>query len=162
MELLMLCFSPMRTRLLVHVDDDDAIAFLLDRALRNAGLTGWETKHLASGDSAVEYLTKAKSEEANLPDLLVFDLRMPRMDGLELLEWASSNVPEVPAVMLTSSELLRDRLRARDLGSKGYFLKSPGFADLLAFLRAWEETSLATRVHPPRFAVTAPSAQARD
>jgi CheY-like chemotaxis protein len=135
----------MRTRLLVHVDDDDAIAYLLDRALRNSGLTGWTIEYLSSGDSALTYLTKARLEQARLPDLLVLDVRMPGTDGLEVLEWASSNVPDVPAVMLSSSELLRDRLRARDLGSKGYFLKSPGFAELLEFLRGWEETALAKR-----------------
>jgi DNA-binding response OmpR family regulator len=63
----------------------------------------------------------------------------------ECQAWAGSNVPDVPAVMLSSSELLRDRLQARDLGSKGYFAKSPGFDDLLEFLRAWEETALARR-----------------
>jgi CheY-like chemotaxis protein len=135
----------MSTRLLVHVDDDDAIAYLLDRALRNSGLTGWEIKYLSSGNSALTYLTTAKSGQAQLPDLLVLDLRMPGTDGLEVLEWAASNVPDVPAVMLSSSELLRDRLTARDLGSKGYFAKSPGFGELLDFLRAWDDTTLARR-----------------
>jgi len=141
----MLCKFCMSTRLLVHVDDDDAIGYLLDRALRNSGLTGWDIKYFSSGTSAVAYLSQASSGQAALPDLLVLDVRMPGMDGLEVLEWATSNVPEVPAVMLSSSELLRDRLKARDLGSKGYFPKSPGFADLLEFLRAWEETALARR-----------------
>jgi two-component system, NtrC family, response regulator AtoC len=135
----------MSTRLLVHVDDDDAMGYLLERALRNSGLTGWDIEYLSSGDSAVAYLTKAKSGQARLPDLLILDVRMPGIDGLEVLEWASSNVPDVPAVMLSSSELLRDRLQARDLGSKGYFAKSPGFDDLLEFLRTWEETALARR-----------------
>ena len=135
----------MTRRLLAHVDDDDAIAYLLDRALRNSGLTDWDIKYFSSSDSALNYLTKAKSEQGKLPDLMVLDLRMPGMDGLELLEWATSNVPDVPAVMLSSSELLRDQLQARDLGSKGYFLKSPGFAELLEFLRGWEETVLARR-----------------
>jgi two-component system, NtrC family, nitrogen regulation response regulator GlnG len=141
----MLCNFAMRTRLLVHVDDDDAMGYLLDRALRNSGLTGWEIKYFSSANSAVSYLTSAKLGQTTLPDLLVLDVRMPGIDGLELLGWAGSNVPDVPAVMLSSSELLRDRLQARDLGSKGYFLKSPGFAELLEFLRTWEETALARR-----------------
>jgi two-component system, NtrC family, response regulator AtoC len=141
----MLCIFGMSTRLLVHVDDDDAMAYLLDRALRYSGLTGWDILYFPSGNSAVGYLTQARLGQARLPDLLVLDVRMPGMDGLELLEWATSNVPDVPAVMLSSSELLRDRLRARDLGSKGYFAKAPGFDDLLEFLRAWEETALARR-----------------
>ena len=133
----------MRTRLLVHVDDDEAMAFLVKRALRNGGLMGWEIKHLSNGDSALDYLTRATLGEVAWPDLLVLDIRMPGFDGLDVLEWASSNVPEIPAVMLSSSELLRDRLRARDLGSKGYFVKSPQFAELLEFLRRWDETALA-------------------
>ena len=67
------------------------------------------------------------------------------MSGLEVLEWMAENVIVTPTVMLSSSELLSDRLRARDLGSRGYFSKSATFSDLLEFLRTWDGTALATK-----------------
>jgi DNA-binding NarL/FixJ family response regulator len=70
---------------------------------------------------------------------------MPEIDGLEILEWASSNLPEVPTVMLSSSDLLSDRLAARNLGCKGYFSKDQILTDFLEFLRQWDETALARR-----------------
>ncbi|HMJ65908.1 MAG TPA: response regulator [Candidatus Binatia bacterium] len=133
----------MRTRLVVHVDDDEAMGFLFGRALRAVGLVEWSVKYLSSGRLALDYLTQVKEGGVPKPDLLVLDLRMPGTDGFDVLEWATATVPEIPAVMLSSSDLLSDRLRARDLGSKGYFVKAPGFADLFEFLRTWDETAVA-------------------
>jgi DNA-binding NarL/FixJ family response regulator len=88
-----------------------------------------------------------------VPDLLALDIKMPGMGGLQVLEWVNANMPALPAVILSSSGLLDDRLRARDLGSKGYFEKSAMFSELMEFLRGWEtfhfcseETSLVERM----------------
>ena len=134
----------MSTRLLAHVDDDQDWAFLVERALLKSGLSGWSYKHLASGTALMTYLASVQAGESESPDLLVLDIRMPGMDGLEVLEWATSNLPELPVVMLSSSELLSDRLAARDLGSKGYFSKAAIFSEFMEFLRGWEETAFAT------------------
>jgi len=140
----MLRWTVMSTRLLVHVDDDQDWAFLLERALLKSGLAGWSYKHLASGSALMAYLARVQGGESESPALLVLDIRMPGMDGLEVLEWATSNLPKLPVVMLSSSELLSDRLAARDLGSKGYFSKGSIFSEFLQFLRGWEETAFAT------------------
>jgi len=136
----------MLARLLLHVDDDPDEAFLLERALRKSSLS-WAFRHVLSGRAALEYLTRVKLGEMARPDLLILDVRMPMMSGMEVLEWVSNNTADIPAVMLSSSELLSDRLRARNLGSKGYFVKSADFAELLGFLRDWDETSLAAPVN---------------
>jgi len=134
----------MATRLVVHVDDDEAMGFLFGRALRSVGLMEWTVKYLSSGQLALDYLARVKETKVERPDLLVLDLKMPGIDGFDVLEWATANVPEIPAVMLSSSDLLTDRLRARDLGSRGYFVKAPGFGDLFEFLRTWDETAVAS------------------
>ena len=139
----MLCRSVMSTRLLVHVDDDQDWAFLVERALLKSGLAGWSYKHLGSGTALMAYLARVLAGESERPDLLVLDIRMPGMNGLEALEWATGNLPELPIVMLSSSELLSDRLAARDLGSKGYFSKAAIFSEFLEFLRGWDETAFA-------------------
>ncbi len=146
MERLMLwIFSMSAPRLLLHVDDDKDWAFLIERALAKSGLTKWQYQHLAGGRAALDYLTGAKTGGARLPDLIVLDIRMPEIDGMEILEWVTHNLPEVPAVMLSSSDLLSDRLEARDLGSKGYFSKEMVFSEFVEFLRQWDETALARR-----------------
>jgi len=132
----------MSTRRLVHVDDNPDEAFLFKRALFKSGINGWEYQHLIGAPEATEYLSGAK-ELGTLPDLLVIDVKMPGMNGLALLEWVVEHCPEVPAVMLTSSDLLEDRLRARDLGSIGYFVKSPKHEELMALIRDWHGVGLA-------------------
>jgi CheY-like chemotaxis protein len=128
----------MATRLLLHVDDDADEAFLLERAVDLQGLKDWTILHRESGEEALKYLEQAKHGDADMPDLMVLDIKMPGIGGMKVLEWASANVPEVPVVVLSSSGLLKDRLRARDLGSVGYYEKSATFTDLMDFLRGWE------------------------
>jgi CheY-like chemotaxis protein len=128
----------MTARLLLHIDDDADEAFLLERALDLGGVSNWEFVHRSSGEEGVAYLQQAKNGEAAMPALILLDIKMPGMGGLKMLEWASASVPDVPVVILSSSGLLKDRLRARDLGSVGYYEKSATFTDVIDFLRGWE------------------------
>ena len=137
----------MTTRSLVHVDDDEDWGFLLERALLRNGLLGWKYHFLNSGHAAMEYLMKVTLAEIEPPHLLALDLRMPCLSGLHILGWATVHLPDIPVVMLSSSELLADRLAARDLGSKGYFSKDMAFSDFIEFLRSWDETALAVKTH---------------
>jgi len=123
---------------LLHVDDDEDVAFLLRRALCAKQMAHWSFLHCARGSEALDYLRRAKAAELPVPDMLVLDIKMPGMGGLDVLEWVRDNMSEVPAVMLSSSALLEDRLRARDLGSKGYFEKSATYSEIVDYLRSWE------------------------
>jgi len=139
----MLSSTVMTQRSLVHVDDDYDWAFLVERALLKSELAGWNYKHLASGTALMAYLAKVQAGETKSPDLLVLDIRMPAMDGLEILEWTTRNLPGLPVIMLSSSELLSDRLAARNLGSTAYFSKATIFSEFMEFLRGWEEKAIA-------------------
>jgi DNA-binding response OmpR family regulator len=135
----------MQRRLLVHVDDDPDLAFLLGRGLSVAGLHEWEFKYMQGGAAALDYLARVKRGEDDRPTLLLLDIKMPGVNGFDVLQWVNENLPNIPAVMLSSSELIDDRLRARDLGSKGYFSKAAIFTELVEFLRTWDETAFAEK-----------------
>src|SRR5688572_14858832 len=91
------------THQLLHVDDDPDVAFLLERALQVNRLSHWLFLHRPGGAEAIEYLQRAKNGEWPRPAMLVLDIKMPGMGGLHVLEWLSVNMPDVPAVMLSSS-----------------------------------------------------------
>jgi len=114
------------TILLVEDSTDDA--FFFRRALDKTGLKA--ALHVAGhGKEAIDYLTnRGRFDDATRyvrPDVVFIDLKMPEMNGFELLEWIGAQFAETPfrALALTSSDEPQDRKRARDLGADGYFLK---------------------------------------
>jgi two-component system response regulator len=109
--------------LLVHVDDDPDLAFLLERGLSVSGIGDWSFQFIEGGAAALEHLGRVKAGEIEAPTLLLLDIKMPRVNGFDVLEWVNQNLPGLPAVMLSSPNSIEDRLRARDLGSRGYFSK---------------------------------------
>jgi len=105
------------------IDDSLMIRNMVKRALTNAG---YDTVEAHDGQDAQEQL-----ERGPAPALVVCDVNMPRMNGLELLEWMSTQ-PDIqsPVVMLTTEGQPERMRQARRLGAKGWLIK-PFKADLL-------------------------------
>ncbi len=106
------------------VEDDANDALLLEHGLRKAGFTG-ETPLARDGEEAVQYLEAAAPGAESLPDLIMLDLRMPRMGGLELLKrlkvhpsWSS-----IPAVVLAGYADMSQIKQAYQWGAKTFFIK---------------------------------------
>jgi len=113
--------------LLVEDNEDDV--FFMKRAFRDARLPN-QLQVVTSGDAAVEYLsntgTFSNREKFPSPDLVFLDLKMPGMDGFDVLTWMRQERGlKVPVAVLTSSPEDSDRKRARALGADCYLLKPP-------------------------------------
>ncbi len=95
------------------VDDDVAITKLLQRLFAKK----YETSIYTNGNEAWEKIS------ANPPDLVLLDIRMPGMDGLELLERIKKSYPELPVIMITASKDVESAIQAMKLGASEYITK---------------------------------------
>lgn len=113
--------------LLVEDNEDDV--FFMKRAFRDAHLPN--ALHVVnSGDAAIEYLSNSgrfsNRDQYPTPDMVFLDLKMPGVDGFEVLSWIREHRGlTLPVAVLTSSPEDSDRKRARELGADCYLLKPP-------------------------------------
>ena len=110
-------------------EDDPNEAYLMRRAFGDAGVTN-PLIGVRDGQSVIEYLKGvgpyADRAAHPLPCLLLLDLKMPGMDGFEVLEWLRFQLTlhdRVPVVVLTDSYNNADMERATALGAREYLLK---------------------------------------
>ena len=124
------------------VDDEREIVRALQRALR---AHGYNVLTASSGEDAVETVAKQR------PDLLLLDLLLPGMSGLEVCRQvrAKSNVP---IIVLSVKEAERDKVEALDLGADDYVAKPFGVDEVLARVRvALRRTFQPSSGAEPRF-----------
>jgi two-component system KDP operon response regulator KdpE len=114
----------MGTRILV-VDDEPPIVRMVSANLR---MRGHEVLTAATGAAALD------SAEAHQPDVIVLDLGLPDLDGLEVLRRLRAWSP-VPVIVLTARDDERDKVTALDLGADDYVTKPFGIGELLARIR---------------------------
>jgi CheY-like chemotaxis protein len=107
------------------VEDDEDHVFLIRRALRDLPDVSVQLDLARSGEQALELLGRAALAAAPLPDLVLLDLRMPGMDGFEVLRRVRGDdrLRTLPVVALTSSEREDDRDQALRLGVTWYVCK---------------------------------------
>jgi CheY-like chemotaxis protein len=136
----------------VLVADDDANDIsLLKRAFLRAGID-IHLKVARDGEEAIQYLhgdePYADRAEFPIPKLLLLDLKMPRTDGFEVLEWIrkQSGLRRLLIVVMTSSDEPQDVDRAYDLGANSFLRKPDDFTNLIKISQKlhdyWIETNL--------------------
>ena len=115
-------------RILV-VEDDPDIADLVIRYLKKAGFA---TDHVLSGKDALQHIT------ARPPDLVVLDLMLPQLDGLEVCRSVRANTKTaaVPIIMLTARGDEAERIVGLELGADDYMAKPFSPNELVARVRA--------------------------
>ena len=109
------------------VEDDQDLATGLLEALRKEGLA---INHVATGKDALHVIA------AETPDIVILDLGLPDMDGLAVLKQLRKQHSELPVLLLTARDSLRDKIAGLDSGADDYLPKPFEMAELLARLRA--------------------------
>jgi CheY-like chemotaxis protein len=119
------------------VEDDPDHAELVRRGLEEYG-SRLEVTHVVDGEAALAYLRERESRGApGRPHLILLDLRLPRVDGLEVLREikSSPDLSEIPCVVLTTSQAEGDMVKAYRLHANSYLVKPgtyTGFVELIA------------------------------
>jgi len=112
---------------ILAIDDDHAVTNLLKRGLH------YEGYNVDTADSGKVGLEIAR--ETN-PDLVILDVMMPGLDGLEVLRRLRSADGKLPVVMLSAKDTPADQIQGLDTGADDYLVKPFTFEVLLAHIRA--------------------------
>ena len=109
------------------VEDDDRISEPLIRVLRSEG---FEVHHVGAGIPAIESVAVAR------PDLVLLDLTLPDIDGLDVCRKIRANHPDLPIIMLTARAEEMDVIVGLNAGADDYVAKPFRLAELVARIRA--------------------------
>jgi len=125
---------------ILFVDDDPNDQLLVRTALRHFGLKP-SLQVVRDGEQAIAYLTGAEEFEDRqqfpFPNVLLTDLKMPGMNGFELLQWLRDH-PQyslTPIIVLTSSRIESDVRHAYELGANSFMVKPQGLKQLVELIR---------------------------
>jgi two-component system response regulator len=120
--------------LVMLIEDNLDHAELVMRTLADHKITN-QIRHFSEGQSALDYLYRrgefSDPAKSPRPSLILLDLRLPRIDGLEILKEIKSTdeLRSIPVVVLTTSEAERDIARAYLNHANSYLVKPVGFEE---------------------------------
>jgi CheY-like chemotaxis protein len=135
---------------ILHVEDDDGSALLVQVALRQVGADITYLR-VPDVDQALRFLAASEAHDtAQMPDLILLDLNLPGSSGFDILSTvrATPSWHYTPVVIFTSSSASRDMEKAKALEATKYILKPSTFEGYLAAIETLLQV-LATNVPPP-------------
>jgi len=115
------------------VEDDDVHALAVKRALKDLKVTN-ELVHKTDGQEGLEYL---RDETAARPCLILLDLNLPKMNGIEFLKVvkADERLKQIPVVVLTTSSETKDIAETFKLNVAGYIVKPLSYTEFVEKVR---------------------------
>ena len=145
----------MSERSILLVEDNPQDEMLALRALRKANVAN-RIDVVRDGQQAVDYLFRegefAQRDGPTLPTVVLLDIGLPRLTGLEVLARLRSDARTnlLPVVILTSSDEDTDRLASYEIGANSFVRKPLAFADFAETVAGLGVYWLATNEPPPR------------
>jgi CheY-like chemotaxis protein len=130
---------------ILQVEDEEADIFLLQFAFKKAGIQS-PVQAVMDGQMAIDYLSGtgayADREKHPLPCLVLLDLKLPKISGLEVLAWIRQqpNLRSLAVVVFSSSSQPSDLERAYELGANSFIQKAAQFEQTLEIaqlLKGW-------------------------
>ncbi|MEN8199673.1 MAG: response regulator [Thermodesulfobacteriota bacterium] len=122
-----------KKRTILLVEDDKVDVMTVKRALRDLKLTNG----LAVAGNGEEALAYLKNPENDPPCIILLDLNMPKMNGLEFLNVAKQDggLKGIPVIVLTTSHEEQDKVSSFNLGVAGYMLKPVDYQQFIEVVR---------------------------
>ena len=111
------------TKKILLVEDEIPAIDIYEKVL---GKAGFEIKSLTSGKEALSELRKIKHQEKAKPDLILLDLILPDINGIEILREIKSwqETRDIPVVILTNYKDVEIEQRGEELGANAYIIKT--------------------------------------
>jgi CheY-like chemotaxis protein len=115
------------------VEDDNVDAMMVKRSLKDLNIPNLVV-HLPNGEEALEHL---QNDDNEMPCVIILDLNMPRMNGIELLQVVKTDdkLRRIPVVVLTTSHAEQDKVETFKLGVAGYMLKGTDYKKFVEIMR---------------------------
>jgi CheY-like chemotaxis protein len=134
----------MSRQLILHVENDPNDVFLVQRAFREATIAA-PVQVVEDGRRALEYMVGTGEftdrRKFPLPGLIFLDLSMPRMNGMEFLNWLRQQpvLKRIPVIIFTSSKHARDVEDSFELGANSYMVKPVSYRELVDQIKAFKQ-----------------------
>ncbi|MEM1432938.1 MAG: response regulator [Pseudomonadota bacterium] len=122
------------------IEDNPADVLLTEHAFRSNGLHN-EIDVCKDGEAAIAYLHAHDHDDETLPHLVLLDLNLPKVSGLEVLQFIKRHdrLKRIPVIVLTSSSAGPDVDRSYDAHANGYIVKPVDFGQLQNIVKSMDE-----------------------
>ena len=119
---------------IIIADDDDDDLLLMETAFNEIGFP-FPAKKFTDGDAVISYLEQPGNM---LPRLIILDLNMPRVSGIQVLRFIKSNpaLKEIPIYIITTSWRETHRFQCVELGANGYTIKYDTYSGMVKWANA--------------------------
>ena len=127
-----------------YAEDDENDIFFLKHAFQTVGITN-PMRVARTGQEAIQYLSRigSLSDSSSFPPpcLIILDLKMPVINGMEVLSWLrrSSGLPAFPVIVFSSSPQARDVELALELGANAFVVKPHAMEQRIALALSIKE-----------------------
>jgi len=130
-----------KEKIILLVEDNEGDAELILEALNNSRTTS-HVIVINNGEDAMQFLKEHEedTQEKPLPDIILLDLNLPKLDGKEVLQYVKQNqaTKRIPVIILTTSSLQKDIKDALDSHANAYIVKTGDIEHLMNLIKSIE------------------------